>query len=238
MEEGGDGVNYLTVTEFRERDYKGQFPASRVDDTTVGAAISIASRQIDWYRGHTFEDSTAATETFDGPYTEMLDLRRPGGLPLRSLTLAVVDDTTVDLTTVVCLPYTGPPYTHLRRKAYGGDPLPSHWVQPLTDWGHSVAGVTVTGDWGWAEIPEKVKEATFRLAARYLLEEGFDILADAALDSVTPKKLKLQSGAEYTLSGGIAGGENPKEVTTGDDYVDNLLSDIPPLDWGQAALLR
>ena len=185
-------MNYLTITEFRALDEMGTYQA--YGDTTVGQAITQASLQIDLYRGHTFEDRTDVTEYFDGPYCEVLDLRRAGGLPLRELLEISINDSTVNVASIIPYPLTGPPYIELRRKIAGGDPYPAHWAWQPIDFGDRPKGVKVRGHWGWTSIPEKVKIACFRLAGRYLTGEAHDLLGRADQMGAPIRRMELQSG--------------------------------------------
>ena len=138
--------------------------ADSIDDSLLETAIESASRLVDGYCQRSFYSAGTATRVFateNGLLCEIDDLQSLTTLQT-STTLNGTFDATWTAADYQLEPLngtadglTGWPFTRIR--AVGNLAFP-YWV--------GEAGVRVTGVWGWAAVPNAVKQATIIQASR------------------------------------------------------------------------
>lgn len=149
-------TDYCTI-----EDYKvARGIADTLDDLEVARVISAASRQVDDYTGRRFylDDTDSLREYLatGDPVLEVHDFATTTGL------------TVVDYGTEVVLGtdfYVAP----INGIAANGEPTPFNQLVrfysiPWADYGQGPT-ISVTAQWGWAAVPDLVKQATILLAA-------------------------------------------------------------------------
>lgn len=162
------GDSYVTAAEL-----KGYLGISdTVDDTTIGYAVSAASRAVDQHCTRQFNQTASGTvRTFEA--VDFYRLVMPGFSDVVSVSALATDDnwdgtyetvwTTSDYQlwppNTDAAPETAP-YTEIRAIGSYAFPVPGTWTQPVRK-----NLVQVTGVFGWPEVPADVKQATFIVAA-------------------------------------------------------------------------
>jgi hypothetical protein len=169
-------------------------------DQDVTLAVNAASRGIDSATGQRFYLDTDATQV---RYYSPLSFRRLEIDPLAALTSVAVDrgntgtfsETWVSGTDFVLEPLNAPadfrPYERILVRALSGRWLPAGYDQ----------SVKVTGQFGWAVIPEDVKAATSILAAKLLRrvrEAPFGIVT-AGIDQGVAMRIARNDPDVYSL---------------------------------------
>lgn len=147
------------------------------DDTALQRAINVASRQIDRFCGRRFwEDSEDATRYYTAQSSKLLILHgQPEDVDLTALTTLKVDaggDGTYETTWTVNTDFVleprnastnSRPYTQVRVMPSSGKTFPA-----------VASGVEIVGTFGWAAIPDEVREACIRQAS-----EVFKMVSEA-----------------------------------------------------------
>ena len=152
---------YCTMIEFRQR-----FGLATVDgarDADIEKVIQAASRKIDLHCGRSFYSDTAdSTKYFTAPSPYRVYVN-----DLQSVTALYTDDdgdqtyeNTWQTTDYYLLPENPPsgwPYTYIEITPEGNYTFPRKLRK----------GVKITGLFGWAAVPDLVREACFLTANRY-----------------------------------------------------------------------
>jgi len=177
--------NYVLLEEFKER-----FPTitGMDDDDLITSAITAASLSVDAYCGRRFySDSTASTRTYAPiapDHVDVDDFSTATGL-------VIVTDENSDgiyeqawaVTDYVCEPVNG------KRGGLEGLPFDRISVATDTDRFFPSTGrytVQVTAQWGWAAVPEAVRQATLlKAAALYRRKDSPDGVLGGSDFSVT-----------------------------------------------------
>lgn len=135
-----------------------------VDDPEIAVAITAASRAIDHACNRQF-GATATTEerTYEVEWS-----------PTRALWVADVDD--VDTTTGLVVTVSGAAVTDYTLWPRDADKRGRPWTRLLTPTstpstlatGGGPPTIAVTATWGWAAVPDTIRQATLVQAARFL----------------------------------------------------------------------
>lgn len=128
------------------------------DDATLEQNIEAASRAVDGLCGRFFYSATAQTKYYATDFPDMVEVD-----DLVSVTTLKTDEdgdrvyeTTWSATDFELEPSSGPPFTRI-------------YITPTSSyafpWGRR--SIQVVGTFGWAAVPDAVREASLLLAARY-----------------------------------------------------------------------
>lgn len=151
--------NYATLSELKSRLRITADDAAV--DATLEQVILAASRQIDGLTGDVFSATTAETRVLSATATDHLDVPS-----LRAVTSLLTDEdgdrvyettwlaTDYDLEPFDAA-YTNRPYTSIQLAPNGRRTFP-----------RGSRTVQITGNWGWAAVPDAVEEACLILAIR------------------------------------------------------------------------
>lgn len=191
---------------------------SENDQQLIRSLIVSASQLCEEYTSRRFSQvaATARTYTYDG--FETLDL---GPWDLRSATQVQIDTDVSPLTLDPTSQYRFEPrnapygvYTHLLLQPFSVGPSRlNFWEGGGSIFGAGVATfgrqVTVTGDWGWATVPEPIKQGVKVLVARWFANPvGAQIIRQGTTDMQFTR-----GGAGGGGKGGV-GDDLPEEVTS------------------------
>lgn len=193
-------ADIITVEWIEARDTRGLI----ADSTNLEDAILAVSGRICDYIGHDFGDSSSI-ESIDGTVSSMLMLNGKTKYPLRTLASVEIDDVAVNATNLIMRPtrQMGDLYTSIRLKV-------GNWLGYTID---------IDGVWGWAEIPEEVKEAAYRLIVLELTGNRYGE-TDSGSDQI--KRLKHPDGVEIEYFGNdVLKTYDPNDL--GDDYATGVL---------------
>jgi len=155
-------TDYCTTAELKG--YLGH-TTDTVDDTQLADCITTASRAVDHYCGRKFSgDSNATARIFVPKDWEIVitdDFQSTSGL------IVAIDtsDTGAFLTTVDSTRYELEPFNQI---VDGESGWPYYQIRSLfcefQPWNYRKGNVQVTAKWGWAAVPQPVKQATIYLA--------------------------------------------------------------------------
>jgi len=161
---------YATAAEFRARVSK----QDTGDDTDLGEALLAASRMIEDDLGRVFNASAAnKARWFDGGGAAVLRVDDLQSIDAEGIAVDTTGDgtldTTFDLTTetwVISEPYNaselGQPITALRLLPLSG--ASASVGEVLTAWPQGKHNIKITGTWGWAAVPDAIREYCCLLA--------------------------------------------------------------------------
>lgn len=144
---------YATLVELRE--YIGMTDNVSASDTDLTRALAAASARVDGICGRTFATAASATKVYDVGfgYVERVwidDVSTTAGLVVEQSYDAAGWSAVTGWRLGPVTPYAGFPYTHLEANIMGTT-FPGMYAR-------------VTGSFGWAAVPDSVKQATLLIA--------------------------------------------------------------------------
>lgn len=162
-------TDYCTLAEFRARFASSSATAN---DASITAAITAASRLIDKKCGRTFTLASSTAVSDSVRYFTPEDPRRCYIDDLYSITSLETDDDgdgTIELT------WAATDYVLLPTSSYFG--WPYTWVEIMPEGDYTFPkrlrnGVKITGKWGWAAVPDEIREATLLQSNRIWSRRG------------------------------------------------------------------
>lgn len=201
----------LTVAEVRALDASGAL--STISDAAIQEAITDVSVECYAYVRHDFPYNAAKAIEFKGDGTSVIDFSEIA--PLAGVPTSITNEYGTNLIADTdYLSYTPTDAPH--------DTLTYH-----AGFFYSGQRVIVTGNWGWATIPDDVKRAAFRLVKRYLLDSEFMAAYQGTGSTSQSGNIKTiksgQQSMEVTFGDAASSAIEIGAETTGDGIADKLL---------------
>ena len=176
-----DLATYMTVSQ-----------ASYADD--LANAINTASRQVDaWCARRFYADANATARTYWTKDTRVLII--DDAFEISSVKLSSNDNGTYDVTYTSGVDFITEP---LNGVADGLSGLPTwrlRWTTPVLPLNTNLPAVQVTAKWGWATVPEPVRQAALIIAGEVfkLREAPFGVAGFGEMGAVRVGKMSPQA---------------------------------------------
>jgi hypothetical protein len=205
----------VTLEWIQTRDVKGLLVA--YDSTSLEDAITMVSNDLCQKVGHDWGDSTSYSEILEGVKGNTLYLEGITKYPLRTLTETLLDGVDPEIEEE--------DFRIFYNRAIGDL---GYKLRRYDGGSWKCRKVTITGDWGWTDTPDDVKEAIYRLMVRIFtgqyynqrMQAGSAVFGDKVIKRKrTPDGAEIEYATPYTTSYEVLTCE-----TTGDDYADSVIA--------------